>query len=138
MNNLINKPTCFQSNNPTCIDLILTNRKNIFKLYSTFEIGLSDHHELVSTILKLGSLEGAHKIKEDRSLQKFNIETFNSTLKNKLKNLSSHSYSESEKVFLNELNRHAPLKKKILRHNNNAFMTKELRKKNNDKIKTEK
>ena len=47
-------------------------------------------------------------------------------MKNKLKNLSSHSYSESEKVFLNELNRHAPLKKKILRHNNNAFITREL------------
>ena len=24
---LINKPTCFQSNTPTCIDLILTNKK---------------------------------------------------------------------------------------------------------------
>ena len=32
------------------------------------------------------------------------------------------------KVFFKELNKHAPLKKKILRHNNNAFMTKELRK----------
>ena len=27
LNNLINKPTCFQSNKPTCIDLILTNKK---------------------------------------------------------------------------------------------------------------
>ena len=32
------------------------------------------------------------------------------------------------KVFFKELNKHAPLKKKILRHNNNAFMTKELQK----------
>ena len=31
LNNLINKPTCFQSNKPTCIDLIPTNRKNLFK-----------------------------------------------------------------------------------------------------------
>ena len=30
--------------------------------------------------------------------------------------------------FLKELNIHAPLKKKILRHNNNCFVTKELRK----------
>ena len=27
LNNLINMPTCCQSNNPTCIDLILTNKK---------------------------------------------------------------------------------------------------------------
>ena len=27
LNNLINTPTCYQSNNPTCIDLILTNIK---------------------------------------------------------------------------------------------------------------
>ena len=45
-----------------------------------------------------------------------------------LENLTNHSYVEFEKVFLKELNKHAPLKKKILRHNNNAFMTKELRK----------
>ena len=32
------------------------------------------------------------------------------------------------KLFLNELNKHAPLKKKFLRHNNNPFMTKDLRK----------
>ena len=29
---------------------------------------------------------------------------------------------------MSDLNKHAPLKKKVLRHNNNAFMTKELRK----------
>ena len=121
LNNLINKPACFQSNNPTCIDLILTNRKHLFKLPST----VSDYHKLVSTILKSGSFKERPKIKMYRS---FNIENFNSTLKNKLKNLRSHSYSEFEKVFLYELNRHAPLKKKILRHNNNAFMTKGLRK----------
>ena len=28
---LINKPTCFQSANPTCIDLILANKKRLFK-----------------------------------------------------------------------------------------------------------
>ena len=32
------------------------------------------------------------------------------------------------RLFLKELNKHAPLKKKFLRHNNNPFMTKDLRK----------
>ena len=62
-----------------------------------------------------------------RSFKKIDIENFNITLKNKLKNLSSHFYFEF-KVFLNELNRLTPLKKNILRQNNNAFMAKEHRK----------
>ena len=61
-----------------------------------------------------------------RSYKKFELENFNRNLKDKLENLTNHSYAEFEKVFLKELNKHAPLKKKILRHNNNAFMTKEL------------
>ena len=126
MNNLINKPTCFQSNKPTCIDLILTNKKNLFKLSNTFETGISDHHKLVSTILKSGSFKGTPKMKTYRSYKKFELENFNRILKDKLENLTNHSYAEFEKVFLKELNKHAPLKKKTLRHNNNTFMTNEL------------
>ena len=126
LNNLVNKPTCCQSNNPASIDLVLISRKNLFKLSNIFETGRSDHHELVSTILKSGTFKGTPKI---RSFKKFNIENFNTILKKKLENLWNHSYCESEKVFLKELNTHAPLKKKIPRHNNNGIMTKELRQK---------
>ena len=55
---LISKPTCFQSINPTCIDLILTNKPNLSKLPPNFETYLSDHHKLISTIMKSGSLKG--------------------------------------------------------------------------------
>ena len=48
----ISKPSCFKSINPTCIDLILTNKPNLFKLSANFETGLSDHHKFVSTIMK--------------------------------------------------------------------------------------
>ena len=47
-------------------------------------------------------------------------------MKDKLENLTNHSYAEFEKVFLKELNKRVPMKKKNLRHNNNAFITKEL------------
>ena len=67
LNNLINKPTCYQSNKPTCIDLILTNRKSLFKLFNTFETGLSDHHELISAILKSGGFKWKPKEKIYRS-----------------------------------------------------------------------
>ena len=52
LSNVINKPTCYQSNNPTCINLILANKKNLFKLSDTFEMGHSNHNKLISTIMK--------------------------------------------------------------------------------------
>ena len=63
-----------------------------------------------------------------RSYKKLDLENFNRILKEKLENITNHSYAEFDKVFLKELNKHGPQKKKILRHNNNAFVTKELRK----------
>ena len=49
-------------------------------------------------------------------------------LSDKLSRLESNFYSEFEILFLTVLNMQAPLKAKFLRHNNNPFMTKELRK----------
>ena len=46
---LINEPTCFQSANGKCIDLILTNRKNLFKKSNVIEVGISDHHSFIMT-----------------------------------------------------------------------------------------
>ena len=102
LNNVINKPTCFQSNTPTYIDVILTNKKDLFKLSNTFETGISDHHKLVSTILKSGSFKGTPKIKIYRSYKNFKLENFDRILKDKLEKLTNHSYAEFEKVFLKE------------------------------------
>ena len=44
---LIKKPTCFQSTSPSCIDLILTNRKEFFENSNVLEVGISDHHSLI-------------------------------------------------------------------------------------------
>ena len=126
---LINKPTCFQSINPTCIDLILTNKPNLFKLSANFETGLSDHHKLISTIMKSSSFKGPPKKKVYRSYKNFSIDTFNDTLKINLENIKdNNTYDVFEKIFLEILDKQAPLKTKILRHNNNSFMSKELRK----------
>ena len=41
---LIKKPTCFQSSNPTCVDLILTKKKEFFKNADVIEVVISDHY----------------------------------------------------------------------------------------------
>ena len=128
LTSLIKEATCFQSRNPSYIDLILTNQKNMYKLSNTFETGLSDHHKLISTVAKSGSFKGRPRKKIYRSYRSFTIETFKKTLSIKFSRLESNSYSEFEKTFLAVLNKQAPLRTKFLRHNNNPFMTNELRK----------
>ena len=49
---LIKKTTCFQPSNPTCIDLILTNKKEFFKNNDVIEFGISNHHSFIVTALK--------------------------------------------------------------------------------------
>ena len=127
LNNLINKPTCYRCNNPTCIDLILTNKKNLCKLSDTFETGLSDHHKLISTILKSGGFKRKPKEK-NMQIRQLNSEGFKNDLQFRLNDLTGRTYDDFETTFLKELHRQAPLKKKILGHSNNRFMTKELRK----------
>ena len=51
--NLVKEPTCFKNtNNPTCIDLILTNKPSYFQTTTVIETGISDFHKLTVTVLK--------------------------------------------------------------------------------------
>ena len=59
LSSLINKKTCYQSNTSSCTDLTLSNRESLFKLSDTFQTGVSDHHNLVCTVLKYGGFEAA-------------------------------------------------------------------------------
>ena len=52
LESLINSPICYKSTDPTCIDLILNNKKNHFMKSATFKTGLSDHYKLITTILR--------------------------------------------------------------------------------------
>ena len=99
----------------------------MYTFSNTFETGLSSHHKFVSTISKSGSFKGTPR-KGYRFYKSFNIDNFKSILNQKLNNLSSTIYDNIEETFLSLLNKHAPHKKKILRHNNGPFMTKELQK----------
>ena len=48
LTSMINKPTCYKnSENPSCIDLILTNSPRFFQNSCTIETGLSDFHKMM-------------------------------------------------------------------------------------------
>ena len=50
----LKKPTCWKSpDNPSCIDLFLTNRPRTFQCITTIETDISNFHKLVVTVLKI-------------------------------------------------------------------------------------
>ena len=128
LESLINTPTCFHSEKPRCIDLIITNKKGLLKNSKTFEVGISDHHNLILTAMRSQYIQGNPKIKFYRDYKSFNFESFHNELNELLKSEKDINYSLLENIFLQVLNVHAPVKKKIQRFNNNPFMTKQLRK----------
>ena len=109
---LIKKPTCFQSSNPTCIDLILTNKKEFFKNTDVIEVGIFNHHSLIVTALKSLLLKRNAKTKLYRNYSSFNMDHFKEDLDNNLKNNSISEYSNFQNIFLEILHKHAPIKKK--------------------------
>ena len=126
LESLINSLTCFESGKLRCIDLILTNKKSLFKNSKTLEGGISDHRHLILTPLRLQYIQGNPKTKFYRDYKSFNFESFNNELNELLKSEKEINYSLF--IFLQVLNAHAPVKKKIQRFANNPLMTKQLRK----------
>ena len=54
LSNLIKEPTCYKNPvNPSSIDVILTNRESSFQSSIALEVGISDHHKMVITVLKV-------------------------------------------------------------------------------------
>ena len=50
---LIKEPTCYKNpENPSCIDLILTNNPKYFQSWCVVETGLSDFHRTIVTVTK--------------------------------------------------------------------------------------
>ena len=64
----------------TCIDLILTNRPNLFQHSSAFETGLSDFHLLTVTEFQMGLQKLKPKIITHRDYKNFDNAKFRSDI----------------------------------------------------------
>ena len=120
---LINEPTCFKRN-PSCKDLIITNKKSYFKNTCAAVIGISDFNKLMAVSSKSQVLKTPPKIKTYRNYKTFNENRFNEDLKSKLDSIEKYLKS----IFIDVLNTHAPATTKKVRANNRQFITKVLRK----------
>ena len=125
LESLIQKPTCYKNpSQPTCIDLILTNRPSYFQHSEVFETNLSDFHLLTVTELKMNFQKQKPKIIAYRDYRKFDNNAFRHDIQKYTFNTADLKTSK-ETVFC-ILNKHAPMKRKYVCGNEAPFMMKEL------------
>ncbi|XP_057290348.1 uncharacterized protein LOC130613047 [Hydractinia symbiolongicarpus] len=132
---LVKGPTCFKNpDNPSCIDLFLTNRYNYFQNTSTLETGLSDFHKMAITVMKIYFQKQKSHIIKYRNYKNFSNERFCYELTCRLQNIEKskkkiddelENFHECAKSVLNKI---APLKKKYVRANQSPFMNRTLHK----------
>ena len=80
------------------------------------------------TVMKTTFPKAKPKVIQYRDYKNFVPKVFGFELKKKLQNQVVEDYAKFEEIFLESLEKHAPLKKKILRANEKPYMTKTLRK----------
>ena len=128
LKNLVKSPTCYKNiENPSCIDLFLTNSSLSFQHTTTVETGLSDFHKMAITVMKTTFPKAQPKIIYYRDYKNFDLSTFRTELRQELKKNEDEGYFHFEVTFLRVLEKHAPMKKKVLRANDKPYMTKVLR-----------
>ena len=124
--------TCFKNpNNPSCIDLLITNRPKRFQNSMAIETGLSDFHKMCITVMKMYYSKQKPTIIHYRKFKDFNNDSF---IKD-LQTLLTKSFNEEAIPFqaLREsvnvtLEKHAPTKKRYARANQAPYMNKKLSK----------
>ena len=131
LKSIVKEPTCYKNpENPSCIDLFLTNCPRSFHNTCLYETGLSDFHKLVVTILRTSFEPLPPKIIKYRNYKNFDEDEFRFLFKKRLNDFNTDDITVDifKMTFLNVLNKFAPLKKKYLRANNCRFVNKELNK----------
>ena len=129
LSNLVREKTCFKNmQNPGCVDLLLTNNSCAVQQTTTVCSSLSDCHKLVLTVLKTSIPKGNPRQITYRGYKKFDSLKFNNELKNVLTLENTDNCTKFDEKFLEVLDKHAPLKKKLLRVNHASYVSKALRK----------
>ena len=132
LSNLIKSETCYINNHKSTIDLFFTDKPLSFQGTSRTETGLSDCHKLVSTFMKYFVSRLKPKTIFFRNYKRFDETKFLDDLKNTNFSFTSGDPNENHLFLRNSFSiiveKHVPLKNKILRGNHAPFVSKELSK----------
>ena len=131
LKSLVKQKTCFKNpDNPPCINLILTNSPRRFQGSSVFETELSGFHKLTTTVLKQYFSKPKPKIVNHRDYSNFRNDEFRAELENEIlkHDINNIEYQHFLNIFIEILNKHAPIKIKYFRANQGKFMAEGLHK----------
>ena len=93
LKNLVKEDTCFKSiDNPSCIDLFLTNSAPSFQHTTTVTTGLSDFHKMVVTVMKTTFPKAQPKIVYYRDNKNFDLYAFRTDLRTHLSRINEKDY----------------------------------------------
>lgn len=134
LSNVVKQATCFKSiNNPTSIDVILTNKpKTIYKHLNTC-VGISDFHNLICAATRVDAPVHTKKKILYRSFKKFNEELFICDVKRtRMEAFQTLSIDDQLYEYMSHLkhiiDKHAPMKTRYIKSNQAPYMNDRLRK----------
>ena len=111
LKNLVKENTCFKSiENPSCVDLFLTNCCKSFQNTFATSNGISDFHKMTVTVLKTTFKKVKPKEIIYRAFRNFDRNIFTKDIESCLVNCQC--IDELEKNFLRVIDNHAPQKKR--------------------------
>ena len=125
-NNMMKQNTCFKGDGGSCIDLLITNSKFPFMKAKYFETGLSDHHHMIYTILKIKFEKFKSKKSTYRNFKQYDSDEFKLDIFNSMSAMRTHAAFKND--FVSILDKHAPKKTKNLRGNQKPHFNKNFRK----------
>ena len=127
--NIVKDKNCFKNPlNPTCTDLIITNRPKYFQESEVIETGLSDFHKMSITVMKVFYNKQKLKIIQYRKYKGFSNEAFMHELESALARFSQISFGTFKSTVDNILQKHAPIKKRYVRTNQTSFINSKIQK----------
>ena len=125
--NLVKEPTCFKSiENPSCIDLFITNSYQSFQNTTTVATGLSDFHKMTVTVLKTTFPKVKPKVITYRT--RYDPLDLENALKENLEGMVEKTYENFENRVNNSYNSVSAEKRRTVRANEKPWVTKEMRK----------
>ena len=119
---------------PTSIDVILTNKKQSFKNSGTVATGVSDYRKMVLTTTRVKDKRLKPAKIQYRSYRSFSEKDFLRDLQNMPfhtcmdMNDKETAYVSFKNMFKKVVDKHAPMKSKLIRGTHAPFMNKELSK----------
>ena len=131
--NLIHEKTCFKNlQNPSCIDLMISNVPKSFQSSVAIETGLSDFHKLTLTIMKVFYKKQKPNIVQYRNYKKFDNNNFMNDVNDQISQFNQKEQYTNFNLFKRTVygifEKYVPLKKKYVRGNQAPFINKKINK----------